>query len=99
MDTQNRLDELMNLLIEAQAYGYDEYIYDMDKFNEQVGYFYNDSWDIVRAIHHGDFMPYHNYFEVDVYGQLYSYSDSEMIERLESIEEELKDFIKEMSDL
>lgn len=99
MNTQNRLDGLMNLLIEAQAYGYDEYIYDMDEFNEQVGYFYNDSWDIVRAIHHGDFMPYHNYFEVNVYGQLYSYSDSEMIERLEGIEEELKDFIKEMNDL
>lgn len=99
MDTQNRLDELMNLLIEAQSYGYDEYIYDMDEFNEQVGLFYDNSWDIVRAIHHGDFNPHHDYFEIDVYGQLYSYYDYEMIERLESIEEELKDFIKEMKDL
>lgn len=99
MDTQNRLDELMNLLIEAQAYGYDEYIYDMNEFNEQVGYFYDDSWEIARAIHHGDFNPHHDYFEIDVYGQLYSYYDYEMIERLESIEEELKDFIKEMKAL
>lgn len=96
MDTQNRIEKLLELFWEAQSYGYnDDNIYCMDEFEdiqELTGY---DTWEVARSIHHGEFNPYHNYFGINVYGYFYSYSDMEVLEQLEDMEDELKDFLKE----
>lgn len=96
MDTQNRIENLLELFREAQSHGYNDYdIYYMDEFDDiqqLTGY---DTWEIARSIHHGNFNPYHQYFEIDVYGHFYSYSDMELLEQLEEQEDELKEFLKE----
>lgn len=100
MDTQNRIENLLELFREAQSNGYiDTDIYYMDEFEDiqqLTGY---NTWEVARSIHHGDFNPYHNYFKVDVYGHFYSYSDMEVLEDLEGIEDELKEFLEEINNL
>lgn len=100
MDTQNRIENLLELFREAQSNGYiDDNIYYMDDFEdiqELTGY---DTWEVARSIHHGDFNPYHQYFEIDVYGHFYSYNEMELLKRLEGLEDELKEFLEEVNNL
>lgn len=93
-EKMRELNSLMELVREAQEWGYDIYIYEMNEFDDVPQLTGYDSWDIARSIHHGDFNPYHEYFEIDVYGHFYSYSEWEMLERLKDIKDELTEFIQ-----
>lgn len=88
------LNSLMELVREAQEWGYDIHIYDMNEFDEMIGIYYFSPWEVAEALHGGDFNPYHEYFEFDTYGHIYSYDDYGMLDYLRGIKDELKEFIE-----
>lgn len=88
------LEDLMDLVREAQEWGYEIHIYEMDDFDTMMDLDNNSAWEVACALHNGDFNPYHEYFEIDSYGHLYSYDEYGMLDHLRYLKDELKEFIE-----